>query len=68
MPVVTVTWFAGRDAARKRRVAQGIMAVLAGEGVDPAGTSILFQDIAREDWLLGEEVARMAPGPRTDDG
>jgi phenylpyruvate tautomerase PptA (4-oxalocrotonate tautomerase family) len=63
MPLITVTWYAGRDAARKRRVAQGIMAVLQAEGVDPQATSILFQDVPKHDWLAGAEVAAPAEDP-----
>ncbi|MGG5809473.1 tautomerase family protein [Falsiroseomonas sp. CW058] len=61
MPTVTVQWFTGRDAAKKRRVAQGIMAALQAEGVDPAATSIIFQDVEREDWLSGTALAETPP-------
>jgi phenylpyruvate tautomerase PptA (4-oxalocrotonate tautomerase family) len=62
MPTVTVQWYTGRDAAKKRRVAEGIMRVLMEEGVAPAATSIIFQDIAKEDWLSGPALVEPPKG------
>ena len=67
MPVVRVSWFAGKDAAAKKAVAAEITeSIVKNTGTDPAYIYVIFEDIAPSDWagagkLFGEEAPRETP-------
>jgi 4-oxalocrotonate tautomerase len=56
MPVVTVSWWAGRTQEEKAKVAREITDVLAGIGVPPQATHIVFQDVSKDDWAIGGQI------------
>jgi len=54
MPIVRVTWFAGRSKAQKDELAKAITeAVVRIAKTKPESTIILFEDMAKEDWATG---------------
>lgn len=61
MPVVRVSWFAGKDAKAKKAVAAEITeSIVKNTGTDAKYIYVLFEDIAPSDWagagkLFGEE-------------
>jgi 4-oxalocrotonate tautomerase len=62
MPIVRVTWFAGRDREAKERVAGGIEALMRAEGAPSGSTYVLFEDVAPEDWAIdGKTKALSSP-------
>lgn len=68
MPLVTVTWLAGRTAEQKRAVAAGITDALAGTGVHPSDVWVVFTDVGSGDWAVAGRLVGdpEQPGPRSD--
>ena len=51
MPVVRVTWFAGRSREQKAELASAITEAVARIGKTTAeATQVVFEDVAKEDW------------------
>ncbi|MGE8618180.1 MAG: tautomerase family protein [Achromobacter spanius] len=61
MPVVRVSWFAGKDQEQKAKVAADITDSIARHtATDPAYVYVIFEDVKASDWagagkLYGEE-------------
>ena len=54
MPVVRVTFYEGRSVAKKREIAEAItdaLARIANSARD--GIHVIFEDIAKDDWVIG---------------
>jgi phenylpyruvate tautomerase PptA (4-oxalocrotonate tautomerase family) len=51
--IVTVTLFAGRSVATKRRLYRAIMAVLAARGVPPDDVLMVLHEVPVGDWGVG---------------
>lgn len=62
MPVVRVSWFAGKDANAKKAVAAEITeSIVRNTGTPAEYVYVIFEDVAPSDWagagkLYGEEV------------
>jgi phenylpyruvate tautomerase PptA (4-oxalocrotonate tautomerase family) len=56
MPVVTIEWFAGRDADIKKDVVDKVTAALVDNGVPQEQVWIKFIDVPRSDWAIGGEI------------
>jgi 4-oxalocrotonate tautomerase len=52
MPIVRITWFAGRDQGAKEKVARGVEELMREAGAPPGSTYVLFEDVARENWAI----------------
>lgn len=51
MPMVTIQWFDGRDAATKKKTLELVTkAICDGCGTSPEHVSVIFQDIKKSDW------------------
>ena len=50
MPVVRVTWWAGRTCEQKTQVATDITEAMSKIGIPAEATQIVFEDIALENW------------------
>ncbi|MGF7158822.1 4-oxalocrotonate tautomerase [Rhodoligotrophos appendicifer] len=64
MPVVRVSFFAGRSPEKKRQIAEAITSAL----VDIGGSkrdavNVIFDNFAKEDWVIGgaPEFQKKAP-------
>ena len=58
MPVVHVEWLAGRDATRKRELAERVTAAVADVGgTRPEDVWVVFRDVPAEDWVTGSSPA-----------
>lgn len=54
MPLVDVSWLAGRDPQQKEALAARIVAALSDVGgVPPETVWVVFRDVPREDWVVG---------------
>ncbi|MHB0878032.1 MAG: tautomerase family protein [Anaerolineae bacterium] len=53
MPVIRVTWWAGRSCEQKTEVAKGITEVLHKVGIPPEATQVVFEDVPKENWCTG---------------
>ncbi len=54
MPVVRVTFFEGRSAEQKREIAEVITdALVRIAGSKRHAVNVIFDNIAREDWVIG---------------
>lgn len=54
MPVVRVAFFEGRSVEKKRAIAEAITDALATiGGSNRAGVHVIFENIARENWVIG---------------
>lgn len=54
MPVVRVSFYEGRSVEKKRRIAQAITEALAEiGGSKPHAVHVIFENIAREDFVIG---------------
>ena len=57
MPIVRISWFAGRDAATKQALAAEITESIAKHtGSDPKNTFILFEDVNPSDWAAAGKL------------
>jgi 4-oxalocrotonate tautomerase len=57
MPHVTIELLAGRTEEQKAAVARAVTEALqAHAGAAPASTSIVFRDVAKENWASGGEL------------
>lgn len=51
MPVVRVSWFAGKDAEAKTKVAAEITeSIVRNTGTDPKYIYVIFEDVLPSDW------------------
>jgi 4-oxalocrotonate tautomerase len=65
MPYVQITWLEGRSVEQKRKIAEGIAAVLIEQGkAKPEHIQITFLDLPTTSYALaGTLVADQKPGP-----
>ncbi len=64
MPVVRVTFYEGRSVEKKRAIAEAITDALVRIGGSKRdGVHVIFENVAREDWVIGgaPESAARAP-------
>ena len=52
MPVIRVSWWAGRSAADKDKVAVMITEAMASVGIPTEATHVVFEDVPKEDWYI----------------
>ena len=65
MPFVRVSWWSGRSTDDTAKVATAITEALSSVGVAPEATSIVFEDVSRDDWYIaGIPASKRAPQPR----
>jgi 4-oxalocrotonate tautomerase len=58
MPIIRVEMFAGRSREQKRAIAAALTeAFVASGGSTPAGVTVLFTDVEKEDWAVGGVLA-----------
>ncbi|MHB1414076.1 MAG: tautomerase family protein [Chloroflexota bacterium] len=58
MPIIRVTWFAGRTKEQKAELAKAITEAVVRIGKTSADhTTIVFEDTAKEDWASGGVLA-----------
>jgi len=50
MPVVRVTWWAGRTCEQKTQVAKDITEAMVKQGIPPEATQVVFEDVPLENW------------------
>jgi len=66
MPVVRVTFYEGRPAAKKREVAEAITEALVRVcGSKREAINVIFDNIAKEDWVIGG-APEFARSPKAD--
>jgi 4-oxalocrotonate tautomerase len=54
MPVVRVAFYEGRSVEKKRRIAEAITdAMVTIGGSTRSGVHVIFDNIAKEDWVIG---------------
>jgi 4-oxalocrotonate tautomerase len=54
MPVVRVSFYEGRSVEKKRRIAEAITEALSTIGGSTrSGIHVIFDNIAKEDWVIG---------------
>lgn len=54
MPVVRVAFYEGRSPEKKRQIAEEITEILVRvAGSKRAGVHVIFDNIARDDWVIG---------------
>jgi len=54
MPMVRVSWYAGRTLEQKRQVAEAITrALMEHAGASRSGTQVVFEDVPKENWVTG---------------
>ncbi len=53
MPMIRVSWWAGRTARDKAQVAQAITAAMVGVGIPAQATQVVFEDVPQADWFIG---------------
>lgn len=54
MPMVRVSWYAGRTLEQKRQVAEAITrALMEHGGASRSGTQVVFEDVPKENWITG---------------
>jgi 4-oxalocrotonate tautomerase len=57
MPVVRVSWFAGKDHTAKKAVAKEITeSIVKNTGTDPKYIYVIFEDVAASDWAGAGEL------------
>ena len=65
MPVVRVAFFEGRSVEKKRAIAEAITAALVNiGGSNRAGVHVIFENIAKEDWVIGGAPDAKADGSK----
>ena len=68
MPVVRVAFYEGRSVEKKRAIAEAITdALVRIGGSTRAGVHVIFENIARENWVIGgaPELSERSPKDRT---
>ena len=50
MPVVRVTWWAGRSCEQKKQVAMDITEAMSRQGIPAEATQVVFEDVPLENW------------------
>jgi 4-oxalocrotonate tautomerase len=54
MPVVRVAFYEGRSVEKKRQIAEAITdALVSIGGSTRSGVHVIFENVAREDWVIG---------------
>ena len=57
MPVVTISWWKGRDRETKQKVAETIEKVMQEDGgCNPGETYIVFNEYDKGDWAIGGKL------------
>ena len=57
MPVVTISWWKGRDRETKQKVAENIEKVMQEDGgLNSGDTYIVFNEYDRGDWAIGGKL------------
>ncbi|RQR35502.1 4-oxalocrotonate tautomerase family protein [Burkholderia sp. Bp9143] len=57
MPVVRVSWLAGKEASAKKAVAADITeSLLRHAGIEPRHTFVIFEDVPASDWAIAGEL------------
>lgn len=65
MPIVRIELFPGRDAEKKAAIAREVTKALeASAGIDPADTTVIFDEVKQADWFVAGEsfAARRSAG------
>lgn len=57
MPVVTIQMFEGRTIEQKKKVVEGITAVMVGIGCQPEAVHVVIYDIPRHNWADAGKLA-----------
>ena len=57
MPTIQVYWWEGRDKETKRKVIEGITRVFEDMGIPGEATSVIINDIPKENWGMGGKQA-----------
>lgn len=58
MPIVRIEMWPGRTEAQKREMARAITEVMCNVAhTTPEATTIVFTDVAKEDWAVGGRLA-----------
>ena len=60
MPVVTVEWWEGRTIEQKKKLVEGITAVMTNLGVSPEATQIIIKDNPKHNWAIAGKLASEA--------
>jgi phenylpyruvate tautomerase PptA (4-oxalocrotonate tautomerase family) len=53
VPIVRVSWWAGRQQEDKQVLARAITAAMSELGIPVAATQVVFEDVSKEDWFIG---------------
>lgn len=54
MPVVRIAFYEGRSAAQKREIAEAVTeALVRVAGSNRAGVHVIFENIVKENWVIG---------------
>ncbi len=63
MPIVRVSWWAGRPAEEKAKLATAITEAMTSVGIPAEATHVVFEDVPKEDWFVGglSAVVRQRP-------
>jgi len=65
MPVVRVAFYPGRSVEKKRAIAEAITTALVEiGGSNRAGVHVIFENIAKEDWVIGGAPEARAGGAK----
>ncbi|UCH42388.1 MAG: 4-oxalocrotonate tautomerase [Dehalococcoidales bacterium] len=57
MPVVTVEMWAGRSIEQKKKLVEGITAVMADIGVPAEAVHIIIKDVPKHNWATAGKLA-----------
>lgn len=68
MPFVKVTWYSGRTKEQRMQVAKGITEVMQSIGVPASATQVVFEDVPKDYWASGGELASEAQAKPASDG
>jgi len=66
MPFVRVTWWSGRGKEDRLKVAKGITEAMQSVGIPAQAVSIVFEDVPKDYWALGGELASEQPPAKKD--
>jgi 4-oxalocrotonate tautomerase len=62
MPVVRISWFAGKDTPTKQAVAADVTASIARHtGTDPNYVYVIFEDVQPTDWAGAGKLYGLGP-------
>jgi 4-oxalocrotonate tautomerase len=69
MPVVRVSFYEGRSVEKKRAIAEAITdALVRIGGSKRAAVNVIFENVRREDWIIGGAPEAAAPEPARTPG